>query len=319
VVEKEVVQTVAKAIVAVSSVVAIGEGLGMLLPQIPTLTNFFLMLFRALGLLAEFLGIKKRTKKWGIVYDAETKRPLDPAYVTIFDALGNEMESKVTDMDGRFGFLVSPGTYRIAANKTNYAFPSIKISGTEDDLYENIYKGELVNVTNSDIIKFNIPMDPVGIDWNEQIKKKIMGFNPRLEIWKKRTLSIFFWSGLFISPVIYWAVPSKLNLGILIFYVFLAGLRTIGFKAKEFGRIYDRNNGKPLPFAKIKVLLRLPGLPEQRLLTSVTDITGKYYILVVGVGEYVLNITGTGMDGREINTEVPVNAKDRVINFDISV
>jgi len=312
-------QATAEAVVGVATAVAVGQGVGSLFAQIPAISDIFLIIVRGLGLIAEFLGIKKRTKKWGVVYDAQTKRPLDPAYVTIYDAQGKEIESKVTDMDGRFGFLVGSGAYKMVAHKTNYAFPATTIAGTSDDLYDSVYKGELIEINNPDILKLNIPMDPVGVDWNEQIKKKIMSFNPKREILLKRLSSILFWIGLIISPIIYWAVPSTLNLVILTSYLVLAGLRTVGFKARNYGRVYDKETGTPIPFAKIKVLLRIPGLPEQRLLTAVADVTGRYYILVVGKGGYILNITGTTINGRQVSTEVPVDVKERVINFDINV
>jgi hypothetical protein len=222
-------------------------------------------------------------------------------------------------MDGRFGFLVGAGVYKMVANKTNYAFPTKKIAGMADDLYDDVYKGELIEIKNADILNLNIPMDPVGVDWNEQIKKKIMNFNPKREILMKKISSALFWSGLIISPIIYWAMPNNLNLGLLIFYLILSVLRVSGFKARTYGRIYDKASGQPIPFAKIKVFLRIPGLPEQRLLTAVTDITGRYYILVVGKGEYALKISGTTIGGKQIETEVPVTAKDRVINFDLHV
>jgi hypothetical protein len=82
---------------------------------------------RVFGLIAEGLGLRKKRRPWGTVYDSVTKRPLDPAYVTLIDTeTGKSVASAITDLDGRYGFLVAPGKYRITTQKTNYEFPSVK-------------------------------------------------------------------------------------------------------------------------------------------------------------------------------------------------
>jgi hypothetical protein len=54
-------------------------------------------------------GLKKKAPPWGVVYDSVTKRPLDPAYVVLKNLQGKQIASAITDLDGRYGFLVEPG------------------------------------------------------------------------------------------------------------------------------------------------------------------------------------------------------------------
>ena len=294
--------------VIVPVAIAVGQGItGTMLPHAFSLADTYSIIIRILGLLGEALGIKKRTKKWGVVYDSKTKRPIDPAYVKIINEYGKIVSERFTDMEGRFGFLVPPGKYRIEANKTHYSFPS-KLNEKRDELYDNLYYGEMINIADSSVVNVNIPMDPQGIDWNEEIKKKIMAFNPTKEILKKRITQTLFLIGFILSPLVYWITPSPFNLAVVFFYFLVLTLGQFGFKPKTFGRIYDKDTGRPIPFAKIKV--SFADNPEQIILTAVSDITGRYYILVAARGSYLLDISGK---------RLTVEAQEKVINFDLWV
>jgi hypothetical protein len=294
--------------VVVPVAVAVAQGVaGTLLPQVSSLADIYSILIRILGLLGESLGIKKRARKWGIVYDSKTKRPIDPAYVKIINEYGKIVSERFTDMEGRFGFLVPPGRYKIEASKTHYSFPS-KLNEKRDELYDNLYYGEIISIADSSIVNVNIPMDPTDIDWNEEIKKKIMSFDPNKEIWKKKISRYFFLAGFILSPLVYWITPSPFNLAVIFFYFFILTIQQFGFKQKTFGRIYDKETGKPMPFAKIKV--SFAGDSNQVIATSVSDITGRYYILVAAKGNYHLDIEGKPLT---------IEAKEKVINFDLWV
>ena len=311
-------KTTAKAAVSVSVATAVVQGVkAAVMPNFSSLADIYSMILRLLGLLGEFLGIKKRIRKWGVVYDSVTKRPLDPVYVSILDEKGKEMEQRFTDMEGRFGFLATPGKYRIHASKTHYSFPSLKVSGEKDELYDNVYHGEMLEIGAEEVINVNIPMDPVDIDWNEEAKKEMMKFNPKREIIKKRLATLLFFGGLIMSPIVYWASPNNFNLAIMAVYAGILGLRQVGFKPKNFGRVYDKETKKPVPFAK--VIISYPNRPDQRAAFGVSDITGRYFILVVDKGEFLVHITGKTVEGREIDTKFIYTAKEKLIQSDFWV
>jgi len=142
-----------------------------------TSTSFFDLYFVFLrmftGLLTS-LGVRRRRKPWGTVYDSVTKQPLDPVYVVLQDLEGNEIQTCITDLDGRYGFLVGPGKYKIVAHKTNYKFPSEKLRGkTSDEVYSDLYFGEEIEIKEyGEVLIKNIPMDPINFDWNTLINLK---------------------------------------------------------------------------------------------------------------------------------------------------
>jgi hypothetical protein len=75
------------------------------------------------------IPLYRRRRPWGIVYDSETKEPLDPVYVTVYDDATNKIvDTKITDIHGRYGFLLSPGTYRMVAQKNSLSIPVDRIA-----------------------------------------------------------------------------------------------------------------------------------------------------------------------------------------------
>ena len=113
------------------------------------------------------------------------------------DLDGNEVSTSITDIAGRYGFLMAPGSYRMVANKTNYEFPSKRLAGQiADELYGNLYFGSDINVDEQNaVIAKNIPMDPVNFDWNEYAKtqnKKLMKFYSRFDVWFMRIINFLF-------------------------------------------------------------------------------------------------------------------------------
>ena len=77
------------------------------------------------------LGYKKRRPFWGTVYDSASKQPLDPVIVTLRDAqTGEVVEQAITDIYGRFGFLMRKGVFTLEPQKKGYRFPSARRNRT---------------------------------------------------------------------------------------------------------------------------------------------------------------------------------------------
>lgn len=75
-----------------------------------------------LYLLFRRLAYPGKPKGWGIVYDKDTKKPLNKAIVRIFDTQFNKLlATQVTDSKGRYGFLIGPNIYYITSEKPNYS------------------------------------------------------------------------------------------------------------------------------------------------------------------------------------------------------
>ncbi len=264
-----------------------------------SLADVWMLPTRLFGLLLGALGIKKKSRPWGTVYDSVTKRPLDPAYVSLIDKkTGKEMASAITDLDGRYGFLVLPGKYIILAKKTNYEFPSKKMLGKNfDDVYNDLYFGSEITIDKEeDIITKNIPMDPLKFDWNEFTKNRmnVNTFVKGTDLFIAKASETLFVAGGIVSVTTLIFLPEPYNVIIFGCYILAYLLNYFVISKKKPGTIRDKNTQIPLAYAMVKIFSQdIEGDPIAK---KVADKNGKYFSLVPK-GYYYLQIEKKNDDG----------------------
>lgn len=277
--------------------------------------------FRLWSLILSFLGLRKKYTPWGVVYDSVTKQPLDPAYVVLTDLTGHELGTSITDLDGRYGFLTHPGTYKMQANKTNYVFPSQNLAGkTKDELYQDLYFGGEIHIDEQNaVITKNIPMDPLNFDWNEFAKKKkgLNHFYSRFDIWFYRFAEVMYYFGFLVAILALFAAPAPYNIIVFGLYILMAILRIMGLNPKKYGHVVDTQTGNPASFGLVKV--HAQGI-DQIISKRVTDAYGRYFILVPK-GEYFITFEKKNEDGTYTHmfTSKLINAKRGIISQDIQI
>jgi len=275
------------------------------------------IIFRLQNLFLAWLGFRKRRRDWGVVYDSVTKQPLDPAYVVLSDLQGNEVASSITDLDGRYGFLVPPGIYRINAGKTHYQFPSRMLAGKQkDELYDNLYFGGEIEIKRDDeVITKNIPMDPLDADWNEIAKRqqRRFGFFKKADIVFHKIVNFFFWAGFALAVFMVVIAPETINFLILGLYVFMLILSLSGWSGRKYGKVSDRS-GNPLAFAIIRVFN--PEL-HREVAHKVTNANGRYYS-IVPKGRYYITIERKNPDGsyEKVYTSQIMRVKNGILKDD---
>jgi len=279
-------------------------------------TELILLPSRLWTLLLAALGFRRKRQPWGTVYDSVTKQPLDPAYVQLLTTESNkEAEAAFTDLDGRFGFLPKTGTYTMNARKTNYVFPSKRLFGnTSDALYDNLYFGERVDIDRTDeTVQRNIPLDPVGVDWNEVQKRKgnMFNFYSKYDVVFYTFTSILFYLGLAVSVFAAFFFPSITHTAILVVYTLITIVRSITGSPRKLGTAYDED-GKPLAYAAVRVYL---ANSDNQVRQVVTNEFGRFYCLVVPATYYVKLFKRVGEeDFEEIYTSQPFYAKDGLVH-----
>jgi len=263
VVSREAVAPVATTVAAVATAAAAGPSLLLYLQHLFTLP---------FGLL-----LRRRREKWGIVYHALTKRPLDLATVRLVDAATNRIvQTRVTDRGGRFLFLVRPGSYRIAVEKAGHVFPSVVLRGAAaDGKFAELYHGGAISVTGEGISALapTIPMDP-----REVSIPSLAALRARRTL---RTFGSFLPTAtLLTGAVTLVIVPTWLLLalfaGNLVIYHLMRRLVREP-KPTSFGTVSDTAKGMPVQNA----VVRLFDAAYHKLLgVQLTDARGRYAFLV---------------------------------------
>jgi hypothetical protein len=276
--------------------IALGVRPALTSPRLQTFTDMALAVRRIFSIV---LPRRRRiVEAWGTVYDARTKRPLDPAYVALMNvATGEEVVSAVTDLEGRYGFLMNePGRYCIVPQKTHYEFPSREIYRNHNDyVYDNLYFGEDFEIFGpGTIIRRNIPMDATGRDWNEEEKVRMGIVSSR----KKRQLLIHFMNLLFLAGFGYtlYALITSPGLwnGLMTFlYVVIIVVEYLWKRHFHLTTVVRRANGTSVPFALIKVFHEHQSIVVKQV---VADMFGKFYLLIAP-GVYRVTVEVPKPDG----------------------
>ncbi len=251
------------------------------------------------SLALEALGIRKRRRSWGRVYDSATGKSVDMALVRLFNQETMKLEGTiVTDPRGRFAFNPPAGNYVVSVAKEGFCFPtslfakygiaSINKSAARINSH---YVGQTINVTSeNNQINLEIPIDNINTKPNLFIRFKIISSDifgylanvlPYVII---PLLTIGFLMSAFTAVVL----PSDRNMGLFVLYTVIA----LGFsiskaiKSSHTGVVYDSTTKKPIEGAVVSIFDKKFGDLKE---TRTTDKFGRFSILAQA-GTYYLRV-----------------------------
>ncbi|MBI4280887.1 hypothetical protein HY628_01680 [Candidatus Uhrbacteria bacterium] len=223
---------------------------------------------------------RRKRRGWGIVYNAISKVPVDLATVRLREAQsGNLVGTRVTDREGRYFFIVQPGTYRLEAQKHGFGYPSEYLRGaTRDPLYIDLYHGEPIVVTEGDAtIAANIPLDPEA---QEQPPAVIVR-----KIWLRRLEEAVAAVSPVVAALVMVISPTVLTIALFVFQLFIYAVIRLFVKVrrpKGWGIVYNAETRQPLRRAIVRIFEPIYG---KLLDTQVTDRRGRYLFLA-GPNQY---------------------------------
>jgi hypothetical protein len=213
--------------------------------------------------------------------------------VTLTDQAGHQHQT-ITDIYGRYVFLIEPGQYTITAQKSGYQFPSRIMAGESDVVYDYLYHGQAIRVEATGHIQVNIPMDPVQPNWNEQEKVRL-GLSPHFWPGRATLLQLsrwLFWLGVIWSIVVVVIAPSVFNSLILLLYAAILLVRLVSRWRNPLGIVLVGRQ----PLAGAVVRLSQPDLPGLKYPPLVTGASGQYAFLV-DAGHYQLAVETKQAEG----------------------
>lgn len=263
---------------------------------------------------------RRKRKGFGVVYHAVSRVPVDLAIVRLYQVEdehtpdpGRLIKSRVTDKEGRFFFLVQPGSYRLIVTKAGFQFPTNYLKDVKQDgSYLDLYHGEIIIVTDKDVVLTpNVPLDPTQAEQTLILSRVV--WQARLRI-IQQVIGI---SGLLISVAVAIIRPSVLAVGMIALQtlIYLLALRLAKpRKPKNWGIVYDNNTKRPLA----NVVARIFEPKYNKLLdTQITDAKGRYAFLL-GPSEYFAVFEKPGYHNTQVRP-IDLTQKDGTQNFAVDV
>ena len=257
---------------------------------------------------------RRKRQKWGVVYNALSKQPVDLAIVRLYrQEDGRLVQSRVTDNLGRYNFLAAPGRYYLTVTKPKFSFPSQYLkTAKEDAKYLDLYHGQTVEVTGEKAsLTLNIPIDPA-------VQEKPVG-KVIFQHYLRKVQYIAAFSAVPLAAVSMVINPGALTFALFGFHCLLYVLfRRLGYQKppKSWGIIYDKDSRKPLALA----VTRIYDKGYNKLLESrVTDAKGRYSFLV---NNNVYYVSAEKLGYKQTRTEdIDLVSKDReaVVGMDIGL
>lgn len=257
---------------------------------------------------------RRKQKGWGRVYHAFSKLPVDLAIIRLLDAKTKKIvQTRVTDKEGRYAFIVSEGKYLISVTKPGFVFPSKYLKTAKADAgMVDIYHEETIEIGKEGAtVAANIPLDPIEkavVSKKIALKKLFIKINHMVAI-----------SGMVLSLGSFIISPTKLLGGFLlaqIFLYFLFRRLSLPKKPKTWGSIYDRKTRESIK----QVVVRIFETQYNKLLeTQITDGKGRY-VFLVGRSSYYVTFEKEGYEPRKteiINFEKA--AKENYVAMDIGL
>ena len=239
----------------------------------------------------QLVTLRSRRRQWGVIYDSQTKKPILKAAVQLFDQESDRLrESVFTDREGRFGFLVDKGTYKILVSKWGYTFPSRLVMGGRDNNYDNVYRQGPIKVSSPDgYVALNIPLDPQGLTVRQTIRYLLINKTLRFANFLRWPLLIFGTSVAITAAYYNFSLVNRLILVLYLLFWLVEAIRLL--KIINYGLVKDAGTHRILDL----VVLRIFGEDRKLVKTTVTDYLGRYNFFVEK-GEYSLTASKPGFE-----------------------
>lgn len=247
--------------------------------------DFLFLLYRFFVGTLRLLRIYHNPRRWGIVYDSHTKLPVANVLLKLIHNDTQHVQYAVSDVDGRFGFIIDEGLYRIECNKRGYQFPSKDLDGHHDDhQYHELYFGKEFELHSQEVVTMDIPLDPIEkVHRGNHVIHYII-----TQYVRTHAMKILYGLSLLISAYI--AIMTRSPLDIVLFFLLLLFVFDSVFVRGSLKRgvVISQTTGKRLPGVKVTLLQQ-----NRSKYLFYTNENGEYF-LVCQNGRYGITIESHG-------------------------
>jgi|GEM_PF-1783789 len=226
-----------------------------------------------------------KRRKYGMVYNAITKQPIDLAAVRIYSAATNKLVStQVTDAKGRYSYIGEPGEYYLKVQKQDYQFPSSSLGkNLRDGQYADLYYGAPVVLTDQEnTFALNVPLDPeLPVESDKQV----------LRLHRRRKLQhVLSFMGPILAIVVLLILPGWFQVLMVCVHTSLFVIFhriTATYKPKSYGSVFDRRTKATIKNSIVRIF---DTQYNKLLATQVVTTSGRYNFLV-GPNTYYLTVS----------------------------
>ncbi len=254
-----------------------------------------------------FMSKRKNERRWGVVFDADTKMPILAAKIVLFDSQMKELETTYSDKEGRFGFLAGEGAYDLDVYKKNY---ELYTESNRDEVYGDVYTGGEISVSGNKVLGINVALHSTTVNWQEYAEKKAKQYTSTWSLVKKYLFTSLYFIGFTATVVITIFYPSVINILLVIintiFFIFIYFI-----KKKDHGTVMTTKKA-PVPFA----VVNLYDQEGSKDAFAVTDVIGRYYMLANN-GQYTMKTSGQTLGNQSQSLEHDVHVRDGLVDKDI--
>lgn len=242
---------------------------------VPVLFTSVLTVFSYPGWILYAIGWlkdRKTQKGWGVIFDTELKTPVVFASVKVFSQ-NAFLKEQITDVDGRYGFVLDQGEYRLEVHHPDYKTIAkvIKL-----DLKEGLIGTD---------IGLQKPQNADGkikliSSWREIVKQNLLALNSLLVIF-----------GFILSIVITILSPSWFNFAVIGFYILqFILIFLLQIRKRNWGFIFDDQSQQRIMGAFVRLF---DPEAKRQLEVKLTDQKGRYnFNLKPGSYEIIANAQG---------------------------
>lgn len=272
---REVVKTLG--LPAVSTLSISLAFLPALLSLIPLILSPQLLLL----LLGVIFGEQKNV--WGIISDQKTKKPIPFAVVRLFEKRSTaQISQKVSDLEGRYGFVLSTGRYRVEVSQSGY----------------QTYKQDIVIKDEEELFAEDIEL---AVSTEKSPGKVFQNFFAWLKKFSFK-YSIYFAGVGFVFSIISLVLQANtLNafiflfyLGLILLYIYIKFIKN----NRTWGVIVASDSGLRVAGATIRLFDPKNSLAD----TQLSDSKGRFGFLV-DPGKYSLLVKAPGYNFPSVNQD----------------
>jgi hypothetical protein len=200
---------------------------------------------------------RKKKKTWGLIYDESKRRPIAFAVARLYTSAGELVSQAVSDLNGRYGFVVDPGNYILKVEHSDY------------QTYE---------------AGFNfLSEQKLAQDIGLTAKSAAQGFKFEWRRWLGLANLFIALFGFFLSLAALLISFNAINLAIIIFYILQILIIILTGRKKTWGVLKDIN-GNSVSGVFVRLLDPVEG---RQLDVHMTDEKGRFEF-IMDKGEYLV-------------------------------